>query len=160
MPSHSYLSRRAGERLSRRAFGIGLVAASVWRNDVAASEEPPPAFRIIVHPQNPLNSLTESFVTHAFLKRATAWPDGTHLKPVDLQPSSAVRQAFSRAVLKRSVEAVRQYWQQRIFSGRALPPPELETESAAIEFVASQRGGIAYVSGTGPLSGVKVVALA
>jgi hypothetical protein len=93
----------------------------------------------------------------AFFKRTTRWGDGQVIRPVDLRPDSPVRREFSNRVLKRSVMAVRSYWQQRIFSGRELPPPELESDAAVLRFVQGSPGAIGYVSATTKLSEVKLI---
>ena len=79
------------------------------------------------------------------------------IRPVDLRVDSALRRVFSERVLKRPILAVKNYWQQRIFSGRDVPPPELATEEAVIEYVGRNRGAVGYVSSTAKLTGVKVV---
>jgi ABC-type phosphate transport system substrate-binding protein len=122
---------------------------------IASAE--PTAIRVIVHPRTPITSLDRKFVADAFLKKRTRWDDDGVIHPVDLKPSSAVRARFSDDVVGRSVAAVRRYWSQLVFSGRGLPPPELDSESAVIAYVVSHVGAIGYVSGTADLSGVKVV---
>ena len=57
-----------------------------------------------------------------------------------------MRRIFSERVLKRSVAAVRNYWQQRIFSGRDVPPPEVEGDEAVVAYVAEHPGAVGYVS--------------
>jgi len=99
------------------------------------------------------------FLSEAFLKRTTRWPGGAAIKPVDLGSDSPVRRRFSEDVLNRSVSAVKSYWQQMIFSGRAIPPPELETDEEVVRYVSKHAGAIGYVSGAGDLPGVKVVTL-
>lgn len=103
-------------------------------------------FVVVVHPDNPLSSVSRDFLREAFLKRVSAWPDGEHVKPADQKPETRVRDAFSRKVLGRSVAAVKSYWQQRIFSGRGVPPPELESDQAVVAYVLLHRGGVGYVS--------------
>ena len=78
---------------------------------------------------------------------------------MDLRFDSPVRSHFSNAILKRSVAAVRSYWQQRIFSGRGVPPPEVDTEAAAVRYVRQNRGGVGYVSSTADIREVKVLAV-
>ena len=77
--------------------------------------------------------------------------------PVDLKPDSAVRRRFSEHVLNRSVAAVKSYWQQRIFSGRGVPPPELESEQAVLAYVTKHRGAVGYVSTTAEVGNVRVI---
>jgi hypothetical protein len=95
----------------------------------------------------------------AFLKRIRHWPDGPVIQPVDLPPAAAERASFSREVLGRSVAAVRAYWQQRIFSGRDVPPPELANDERVVEYVVTHRDAVGYVSGVTPLAGAKSVSV-
>jgi len=122
----------------------------------AAAESPPP-FVVVVHPKNPATSVNRKFLGDAFLKKATRWPNDDVIRPVDQAPDSAVRRRFTEDVLKRSVAAVRSYWQQIIFSGRDLPPPELASDEDVVRFVAKHEGGIGYVGADAVLSGVKAI---
>jgi hypothetical protein len=54
---------------------------------------------------------------------------------------------------------VKNYWQQRIFSGRDLPPPELDSDEAVVSYVLSHRGALGYVSGAAKLDKAKPVAV-
>jgi ABC-type phosphate transport system substrate-binding protein len=98
-------------------------------------------------------------VAEALLKKRVRWDDGAAIHPVDLPSQSSVREKFSHAVLKRSVAAVRSYWQQRIFSGRGVPPPEVASDEAVVRYVATHPGGIGYVSSQVELMGVRVIEL-
>jgi ABC-type phosphate transport system substrate-binding protein len=114
-------------------------------------------FLIIVHPRVKGGALARSTVAEAFLKKRTRWDDSAVIHPVDLSGDSSVREEFSHAVIKRSVAAVRSYWQQQIFSGRGVPPPEVGSDEAVVRYVASHPGGIGYVSPQTELKGVRVV---
>lgn len=118
-----------------------------------------PAFRVIVHPSNQRSSASRELVVELFLKKITRWGDGEAARPVDQRADSAVRRAFSETVLKRSVQVVKTYWQQRIFSGRGVPPPELDSDALVVEYVLKHRGAVSYVSGTCELGGAKVLAV-
>ena len=127
----------------------------VGLRDVAA--DTPPAFIVIVNAENRNVALDRELVADAFLKKTTRWPNGDVIKPVDLPGSSPVRERFSDAVLKRSVAAVKSYWQQMIFSGRDVPPIEVATDDEVIKFVGAHTGAIGYVSGTAHLGDTKAV---
>jgi ABC-type phosphate transport system substrate-binding protein len=131
----------------------------VQRVHVAEAQQA--AMRLIVNSANPAAQLDRDFVTDAFLKKATRWPDGEAIHPLDQRVDAAVRARFSDGVLHRSIAAVRHYWQQRIFSGRGVPPPELESDAAVIARVQRDRGAIGYVSERANLSAdsVKVVSV-
>jgi ABC-type phosphate transport system substrate-binding protein len=125
----------------------------------AARAESPPDFRVVIHPDNPVSSISQEFVTDVFLKRTTRWHDGEAAHPADQRADANVRKSFSDSVLRRSVSAVKRYWQQRIFSGRELPPPELESDDAVIGYVLKHRGAIGYVSGSAKLGRAKAVSV-
>ncbi len=111
---------------------------------------------VIVHPGNPVSKLDRKFLTEAFLRRTTRWPDDTPIRPVDLGPDSPARARFSREILTLSVASVRNYWQQRIFSGQGLPPPEL-ADAAVVSYVLSHPGAIGYVAAGTRVKGARAV---
>jgi ABC-type phosphate transport system substrate-binding protein len=140
-----------------RALSGYLLAIWIVRRERTASADE--TFRVIVCSANPAATASRSFLADVFLKRTSHWEDGQPLHPADLRPESQVRRNFSEQVLKRSVAAVRNYWQQRIFSGRDVPPPELDSDDAVVRYVATHRGAIGYVSASAKLQDVKVIAL-
>jgi hypothetical protein len=142
-----------------RAPGLVLafIAAASFAAVFAHAAEPRVAYKIICHPGNPIQTVERHFLEDAFLKKTTTWPGGGLLRPVDLVAQSPVRRKFSEEVLRRPVEAVRSYWQQRIFAGREVPPPELDSDDAVVRFVLRDRGAVGYVSDEAVLKGAKVL---
>lgn len=139
---------------------VALVASVVPLGGSAAwADEAPQSFMVIVHPDTEAREVTREFVTQAFLKRVTRWPDGQSIRPVDLHGGAHARDAFSSSLLKRSVTAMRSYWQQRIFSGRELPPPELDSDDAVVRYVLANPGAIGYVATGTKLHNAKVLVL-
>jgi len=126
----------------------------------SAAAPPPPAFKLITHPDNPVSTLKSTQVAAFFLKKDTTWDGGALVLPVDLPEDSPLRAAFSQAVLRKSVHAVEAYWQQRIFSGRDVPPTRRASEEEVLAYVREHRNAIGYVSISAPETGVKVVSLA
>lgn len=133
-----------------------FIAIVVLLVSVAALAQAP-AYRVIVNPSNTVSALTRDQLSDAFLKKITRWPHGETIRPVDLHGSAHARQKFAQDVLRRSLGAVRSYWQQLIFSGRNIPPPELDTDAAVIAYVLKYPGAIGYVSGDCNVDGVKVI---
>jgi ABC-type phosphate transport system substrate-binding protein len=111
-----------------------------------ASEQPRPGYLLIAHPASHIARIERKFLAEVFLRRATRWPDDTPIYPVDLAPDAPARIRFSQDVLARSVASVRSYWQQRIFSGQGLPPPELSGDEAVVSYVLTHPGAIGYVA--------------
>ena len=105
-------------------------------------EGPPDEFVIIVNRENPATFESREFVAKAFLKKTSRWDGGAAIQPADQGAESEVRRGFSQRVLGRPVSAVRAYWQQRIFSGRDLPPVELDSDEAVVHYVSRYHGGI------------------
>jgi hypothetical protein len=140
---------------SQLAAGAAGAAGSVRAARPAAQGAP--AFLVIVNPDNRVSRLDRKFVEDVFLKKRTRWDGDRTIKPVDLGPDSRVRAGFSRQILHRSVEAVKSYWQQLVFSGRGVPPPELDDDDAVVHYVLEHRGTIGYVAGDADLAGARVV---
>jgi ABC-type phosphate transport system substrate-binding protein len=142
-----------------KALATVLAALALAALAAGSPRAASPAFRVIVHPANASTVLDRKFLTEVFLKRSTRWSTGELVRPVDQGTDSPVRRRFSEDVMNRSVAAVKSYWQQMIFSGRAIPPPELDSDEEVIRFVAKYPGAVGYVGYTAELTGVKVVAL-
>ena len=148
------MSVRRIPQISRRAALLAMTLLGVQR---ARASDERSEFVVIVHPTNPAGSLSREFLSDAFLKRTTRWEGGELIRPVDLHASSSVRRGFSARVLKRSVAAVRSYWQQRIFSGRGVPPPELDSEEAVVRHVMKHTCGVGYVGPSTEVGDARVV---
>jgi len=138
-------------------FGVLFFGQGALRLPAAEAESL--SFQIVVHPDNPVTRLDRVFVRDAFLKRIARWPNGEAIMPADLSPRSHVRTQFAQAVLGRPLTAVRMYWQQVVFSGRGVPPPEFDSDEAALRYVRSHRGAISYLSVTTSPGDARVVQL-
>ncbi len=113
--------------------------------------EAPAGYRVIVNPANQLQEVEKAVLARAFLKKITRWPDGTPIRPVDRDADAPTRRALTEEVLNRTVAAVRNFWAQAIFDGRDVPPPELDSDAAVVEFVLKWPGGVGYVSPDAPI---------
>jgi ABC-type phosphate transport system substrate-binding protein len=118
-----------------------------------------PSYQVIVNATNGVGSVERKFLSDAFLKKTTRWGNGDVIRPVDQSAISDVRRKFSEHILNRSVTAVRSYWQQVIFSGRDVPPPELASDAEVVEYVSRHSGAVGYVSGAASTSGAKVISV-
>jgi ABC-type phosphate transport system substrate-binding protein len=115
-------------------------------------------YAVVVSASNPITSISRDQASKLFLKKAATWQDGRDVVPVDQPEGSPVRDAFTKAVLHKSVAAVKSYWQQQIFSGRGVPPTEKSSDGDVLGFVRTTPNAIGYVSASAPVGpGVKVV---
>jgi hypothetical protein len=136
---------------------LSSLVIGAFAGTLRAEPLPAPGFMVIVHPGNESTQVTSRFLSQAFLKKTRIWPNGTTILPVDQVSASAVRARFAERVLSRSVSAVKNYWQQMIFSGREVPPLELTTDAAVVEYVLKNPGALGYVSAAAELGTAKVL---
>jgi len=130
---------------------IALLAALVALVSAPAAAQQG-GYVVIVNDANDISALKADEVSKIFFKKAHRWPNGNDVVPVDLPENAPVREAFSAAVHGKSVGAVRAYWQQQIFSGRAVPPAEKTSDGEVVAFVRATPGAIGYVSTGAPLA--------
>ncbi len=134
-----------------------LLLATTWLAAAAVSAQS--AYLLVVNPSNPVTTLQRSEVARMFLKKVTTWPDGKPVAVVDQERTSEVRKAFSRDVHQRDADAIANYWQTAVFSGRDVPPPIGKSDQEVLAFVRANPGAIGYVAPGVDTVGVKVVTL-
>ena len=132
---------------------LAMLSAAGVRADDAA-------FRVIVHRGNPLASITRAELSAIYMKRTRSWSGGREIVPVDQPAGSPVREQFSRAVHGKNVAYVTRYWQRLIFSGRGIPPRQMQNDGAVLALVKNSRDAIGYIAGDArPGEEVKVLAV-
>jgi len=145
--------------MTRRTFILLLLGTPWWLAASRTSAADDEGFKVIVHPSHRHNSIDRDFLRRAYLKKANVWGDGTRVRPIDLPRGSAARARFTREVLRKSAAQLKSYWNQQVFSGKAVPPPEVESAADAIAYVLDHPGAIAYLPANLDPGGAKVVVL-
>jgi ABC-type phosphate transport system substrate-binding protein len=72
------------------------------------------------------------------------WRDGTPIVPLNREPGSAAREAFSHQVLGGDSARWASYWNDAYFNG-VFPPAVLSSSAAVKRYIASEAGAIGYV---------------
>lgn len=108
------------------------------------------SFNVVVHRNNPIGSITRAELSAIYMKRTRSWGDGSEIEPVDQPVSSPVRERFSRSIHGKNVAYVTRYWQRLIFSGRGIPPRQLQDDAAVLALVKNSRCAIGYIAGDPP----------
>lgn len=136
---------------------VAIVTSAAAQEQSAEDAADQESFQVVIHAENLTTELTATMVSRMFLKRLKRWPHGVRVMPIDLQAKSPIRKDFTRSVHKKSVTAIKSFWQRMIFSGRGDPPPlEESSEEAVLDFVRSNPGAIGYVAASTSLGdGVK-----
>lgn len=140
----------------RTSFVVMALFVLALTASVAAAEP----YKVVVNAENPTAQISKATLRDYFLGKATRWPHGPAVKPVDLSEASPVREEFSEEVLGRTVAAVRSHWLTTVFAGRGTPPVQLPTDADVLATIRSSPTAIGYVSASAPLgAGVKVVSV-
>jgi ABC-type phosphate transport system substrate-binding protein len=114
-------------------------------------------FKIIVNPGNPVDAIERTFLRDAFLRKASDWDGGVAIRPIDLATRFGVRMRFGQAVLRKTPAQLKNYWNQQIFSGKGVPPPEVDSIAAVVAYVLGNPGAIGYLPVDADVGAAKVV---
>ena len=115
-------------------------------------------FKIVTHESNAAETISKKELSDIFLRKTGTWSTGQPVLPVDQPATSATRNGFSRVILGRDANAIKTYWQRQIFSGRGVPPPELDSDALVLAYIRNNPGAVGYVSSDAEIdSGVKVL---
>lgn len=142
---------------SSRALVRAVVLVMLWlvvANSSVASRE---SIKIIVNRSNPLTSIDRTFLRDVFMKRTSRWSTGEVVRPINLPKALPARDRFTIEVLNKTPAQLRSYWIQRIFSGTDIPPPEADSMSAAIAYVAANPGAVTYLPADADPGSTKVI---
>jgi ABC-type phosphate transport system substrate-binding protein len=134
-----------------------LVGLAVCAGFVIASASERRDYKVIVHPENPVSELDRQFLSDAYLRKASDWSRGETIRPIDLAARFAVRDLFVRDVLRKSNAQLKNYWNQQIFSGKGVPPPEADSPAAVVSYVLANPGAVGYLPVDADAGGAKVV---
>jgi hypothetical protein len=129
------------------------VALATAGDPVAAPDD----YKVVVNPKNPITAIDRTFLREAYLRRATDWTTGEPIRPIDLVTRFAVRERFAIDVLKKTPAQLKRYWNQQIFSGKGVPPPEAESPAVAIAYVLGNPGAVAYLPTDADTGRAKVI---
>lgn len=136
-----------------RALVFALITLCAVGTTVAADD----AFKVIVNPDNKATALDRDFLRDAYLKKTLEWGDGKAIKPVDLTSKFPQRDRFTHDVIGKSPSQLKSYWNQQIFSGKGVPPPEADSTAEVIEYVLANPGAIGYLPANVDAGRAKVV---
>lgn len=137
-----------------RAAGIILVWIALCARPARAEDD---AFKIVVHPESSISGIDRALLRNAFLKKTTSWSSGKTIRPIGLTPKFPSRSRFVSEVLKKTPAQLKSYWNQQIFSGKGIPPPESDSVARVIAYVLANPGAVAFVPASADVGKAKVV---
>ncbi len=134
-------------------LGIALALALAPPLPVQAQE----AIAVVVHPDNPLTTISREELRRLYLGTSTILPKG---ESVLLLESATVRERFYAAALGMSLARFKRHWIGVVFSGGSgTPPKEVGGLDDLRHFVATHRGAIAFLGAAEAGGTVKVLAV-
>lgn len=137
-----------------RVAGIILVWIALCARPARAEDD---AFEIVVHPESSISGIDRTLLRNAFLKKTTTWSNGKAIRPIGLTPKFPARSRFVSEVLKKTPAQLKSYWNQQIFSGKGIPPPESDSVARVIAYVLANPGAVAFVPAGTDVGKAKVV---
>jgi hypothetical protein len=98
---------------------------------------------VIVHPKN-ANKVTAQDAKEIFLGKTKNFADGTSAVAV-MTKSGKAREAFLADVLGKSESQYKSAWAALVFTGKAQPPKEVDSEDEVTKLVASNPNMVGIV---------------
>lgn len=102
-----------------------------------------PGLAVIVHHERS-DKLTLQQLSEIYRKQRRFWNDGKPIVPLNREPGSPAREAFSRRVFGGPSEKLAAYWNEQYFQG-IFPPVTLSSDAAVRRYVAVDRNAIGYI---------------
>ena len=112
---------------------------------------------IVVHPSNPLGSMTTQEASKIFLAKTKTFANGKKIVLYDQEEGTEIRDQFYSAVTNKSASQVKAYWSRLIFTGKGQPPKVVFDDDEMVEAVAGEENAVGYVDSEAVTGDVKVV---
>lgn len=117
---------------------------------------------VIVHPENPVRSMTPRQVSDLYLGRTRGFGTGdykgTLWSAVYEHPvNSPLRETFFHSLNGMPIHQINAYWARLRFSGEVLPPMVLADSNSVLEAVSHNRNAIGYIDSAAVSDSVRVV---
>jgi hypothetical protein len=127
-----------------RASYLALIGALTIASTSGAGD-------IVVVMSPSASAMTKDQVAKLYLGRSN------DLKPLDLPPSSPVRESFYKKATDRDAAQIKALWSRITFTGEGLPPKEVADAVAVKKAVAADPKAIGYIDKADVDASVKVI---
>lgn len=126
-----------------------LIPAPALPGPAARTEAEPPetadSVVVVVSTENPVTEIRRLRLADIYMGRASHFPDGPPVVPIDQAPGSPDREAFYGTYLGRSPAEIKAHWSKLVFTGRGRPPRDVPSGKEVKELVAENPRAIGYV---------------
>ena len=111
---------------------------------------------VVVHPSNKAN-ISKKNIQRIFLGKMKEYPGGGTATPIYLPAENPVADQFNVKVLKKNIFQLRAYWGQYVFTGKGMPPKQVDSMQQVMSLVSSNEDAIGYIDSGSVNSSVKVI---
>ncbi len=143
----------------RRTVASSVVLALALLISAATPSARDDEFVVIVHPNNNITSIDRELLRAAYLKEAVKWRDGSVVVPIALPEAIPAHERFVERVVGKTLSQLRNYWIQRIFSGKGVPPRQAQSVQDAIAHVLADPQAVSYLPAGAEPGRAKIVPL-
>ncbi|MFT5659092.1 MAG: hypothetical protein ACI9KN_002374 [Gammaproteobacteria bacterium] len=125
---------------SKLMTSILLVPLAITSMVLSAAED-----LIIITAMDNTEQIKLEDVSRIFLGKATRFPSGEIVVPLNLHPSDPIYAEFARVVLKKTESQLRAYWAKQVFTGKRRPPRVISSTKELQQMIASDKQYLSYV---------------
>ncbi|MEM6646656.1 MAG: hypothetical protein AAF730_10420 [Bacteroidota bacterium] len=111
---------------------------------LAPVSPPQNAVAVVVHPDTPVEQLSDDDLLRIYLMEQTFWNDGTAIQIVDLRGNDESKSTFYDA-LGLQPRNLFQHQMRLVFAGEATSPEKVANPAAMLRGVAETPGAIGYL---------------
>ncbi|CAI07118.1 hypothetical protein [Aromatoleum aromaticum] len=130
--------------MKRLPSGILVAAALTLFAPFAAAQ-----ILIVTSARGAITELSRQQAEQLYLGRTRSLPDGTPVALADL-PAGSVRDHFYEQLTGKNPSQIRAYWSRMVFTGRALPPQQVENARELGALLMTHPNLIGYLPAANP----------
>lgn len=104
-----------------------------------------PDVLIITNPDTHISSLKKKEIKDIFTGKRTRW-NGSEKVIIATLKNSEVHEEFLRQFVKKTPSQFKNFWRRKVFTGEGKMPKTFKSEARLIDFVASTKGAVGYIS--------------
>jgi len=134
---------------------IAIVSALSFIPEAGAGDQ---EILIIVNKETSIKTLGLNTLMDIYTNNKTKWDNGEKIY-VSMLKKGPIHETFSNQMIGMEPKKLIGIWKKVIFTGLGTPPKVLTTEAEMIQYVASTKGAIGYISTSTPAESVKVFTL-
>ncbi len=113
---------------------------------------------LVTHSSNDA-TFDKKSVQRIFLGKAKKFSNGKEAIPINQVEGAAARNAFDSGILGRSSSQISAYWSKLVFTGKGIPPKEVESDADVINLISDNPSCIGYIDSSAVTDAVRVISL-